>query len=182
VVWHRSQIWRTQRNKRFRCSSYKKTLLITGNKPVAANTWSPVTIKNGKVCGKLALAMKQRKCISVTCSLRKLNWVYIIYTTSNTDNPNRCNEFAHSCMYSVEYWWQKVMTSKETQFYNMSGLNPLSGYITIHFHTALHRKWQSRKQNTQKTHSSLINQANWPQCNALIHQTTKQSLKMKNGI
>jgi len=88
---HYSQIWRTQRDT-FTCSKYKQASLITTNKPVQANTWSPVTTKHGKVCGKMPMAVKQRNCFSVTCTSHKLNWVHSIYTVSNTDNPDKSNE------------------------------------------------------------------------------------------
>ena len=162
MVWLHSYIWRTQKDKRFRCSIYKQASLITRNKPVPTNPLSPVTTKHGKVCGKLLMATKQWKCVSVTCTSHKVNWVYSIYTISSTDNSNICNEVAHCCVYSVEYRWQKVMTLPFTFTHHYTG--------TV------------EGENTQKTHSHLISHANDLPRTALIHRTTKQSLKMKNSI
>jgi len=75
------------------------------------------------------------------------------------DNPNKCNEAAHSCVYSVEYRGQKVMTLPFT--------------FTHHYTGTVEEEY------TQKIHSHLISQANEPPRTALIHRTTKQSLKMK---
>lgn len=91
-IKHHSQMWRTHRDKRFRCSIYKEASLVTRFKPVPSNSWSTVTTKRGKVCGKLPMATKQRNCVSVTCTSQGLNSVYRIHTISNTDNPNKCNE------------------------------------------------------------------------------------------
>jgi len=113
----------THSDKCFRCSIHlcKQASLITWYKPVPTNPLSPVTTKHGNFCGKLLMAMKQRNSFSVTCTSHKLNWVYSIYTISNTDNRNRCNDAAHCCVYSVDYRWQKVMTLPLTFTHHYTG-------------------------------------------------------------